>query len=147
MTAATLLSVIAGVSLAGRIAGGISSDRVGTKPVFIFCLLLQGAMMLWLMKATSVWMLYLFAAIWGFGYGGWAPLMTALTAELFGLRRMGSILGMVSVSFGIGGIAGPAIAGYISTATGSYSTAWLIGAIGMFLAAMIIPLLKTPKMG
>ena len=102
--------------------------------------------MLWLIKATSVWMLYLFAAIWGFGYGGWAPLMPALTAELFGLRQMGSILGMVSVSFGIGGIAGPAIAGYIFTATSSYSTAWLIGAVGMFLAAMILPLLKAPRM-
>lgn len=147
MTAATLLSVTASVSLAGRISGGISSDRVGRKPVFIFCLLLQGAMMLWLMKATSVWMLYLFAAIWGFGYGGWAPLMPALTAELFGLRQMGSILGMVSISFGIGGIAGPAIAGHIFTATGSYSTAWLTGAVAMFLAAMIIPFLKAPRMG
>lgn len=145
MTAAGFLSVIGGASLLGRVAGGLSCDRLGAKPVFVFSLLLQAAMMVWLIKATSVWMFYVFAALWGFGYGGWAPVMPALTGELFGLRHMGSILGVVSISFGIGGIAGPMIAGHIFTATGSYNTAWMIGAIAMFLAAMLIPFLRQPK--
>ncbi|TET88019.1 MAG: MFS transporter [Dehalococcoidia bacterium] len=147
MTAATFLSVIGATSIPGRILVGSASDKIGRKPVLIFCLLLQAVMMLWLIKSTSVWMFYLFAVIWGFGYGGWAPLMPAITAELFGLRHMGSILGLVAFSFGIGGAAGPALAGHIYTATDSYSTAWLIGAVGMFLAAMIIPLLKVPRTG
>lgn len=145
MTAATLLSVIGGVGIAGRIGGGIASDRLGRKPIFIFALLVQGAMMLWLWKSTSVGTFYVFAAIWGLGYGAWAPLMPALTAELFGLRHMGSILGLVSASFGIGGILGPAIAGNTYTDTDSYSTAFLIGGVVMFLGAMIIPFLKPPK--
>ncbi|MBL7119114.1 MAG: MFS transporter, partial [Dehalococcoidia bacterium] len=145
MTAATLLSAIGGASILGRIPGGMVSDRLGTKPVLVFCLLLQAAMMLWLREATSVSTLYVIVVIWGFGYGGWAPLMPALTAQLFGLRHMGSILGVVSTSFGIGGMAGSAIAGHIFTATDSYSTAFLIGAAVMFLAALIVPFLKAPK--
>ncbi|MFC1999795.1 MFS transporter [Chloroflexota bacterium] len=149
MAAATLLTVIGGASIGGRLVGGITSDSVGRKPIFIVCLLLQGAMMIWLSEAAespSVGVFYTAAAFWGVGYGGWAPLMSALTAELFGLRHMGSILGVVAMSYGIGGILGPAIAGSTHTEVDSYSTAFMIGAGIMFLAALLVPFLKQPGM-
>ncbi|MCX5999444.1 MAG: MFS transporter [Chloroflexi bacterium] len=147
MSAASLLSVVGGVSIIGRVGGGIGCDKLGKKPTFIFSLLLQAAMMVWLIKATSAWMFYVFAALWGFGYGGWAPVMPALTGELFGLRHMGSILGVISISFGIGGVVGPIMAGEIYTATGSYNKAWLIAAVAMSLAALIVVFLRAPKTG
>lgn len=144
VTAASFLSVIGGASIIARIAGGIASDKWGWKPVFITSLLLQAIVMLWLRNETSVWAFYLFAAIWGFGYGGWAPLMPAITAELFGLRHMGSVLGLVAVSFGMGGLLGSAIAGHTYTELDSYAMAFLIGAGMMTLAATAVPFLKIP---
>ena len=144
--ASTLLTVISGASIAGRLAGGTLSDRIGRKPIFAVCVLLQGVTMIWLAESASVGVLYTAAALWGVGYGGWAPLMTALTAELFGLRHMGSILGVVSLSYGLGGMIGPVIAGSAYTEADSYSIAFLIGAVIMFAAAVIVPFLKQPMM-
>ena len=73
------------------------------------------------------------------------PLMPAITGELFGLRNMGSIMGMAGISLGIGGTIGPVLAGYIVDSTGSYSIALLAGALAMFLAAAVVPLLKKPE--
>jgi len=144
--AATLLTVISGASIGGRLAGGLLSDRIGRKPVFALCVLLQGVTMIWMARSASVGALYAAAALWGVGYGGWGPLMAALTAELFGLRYMGSILGVVSLSYGLGGVIGPAIAGSAHTEADSYSTAFLIGGVIMFAAAVIVPFLKRPRL-
>jgi MFS family permease len=147
MTAATFLSVIGATSIAGRISVGMASDRLGRKKLYIFCFLLQAIMMLWLTKLASVWMFYLFAAIWGFSFGGMNSVFAALVAELFGLQHMGVVFGLITFIMGISSVGGPALAGYIFDATGSYSIAFLIGAIVMFLSAMILPLLKAPSMG
>ena len=145
MTAATLLSVAGGTNILGKILVGMASDKYGRKPLFIFCFLLQAIMIIWLIKSTSTWMFYMFAIFWGLGYGGWMPLMPAITGELFGLRNMGSIMGMAGISLGIGGTIGPVLAGYIVDSTGSYSIALLAGALAMFLAAAVVPLLKKPE--
>jgi len=144
MTAATLLSVAGGTNILGKIVVGIASDKYGRKPLFVICFLIQAAMIIWLIKSTSSWMFYVFATIWGLGYGGWMPLMPAIVGDLFGLRHMGSVLGVAGLSLGVGGTIGPIMAGYIVDSTGCYSPALLAGSLAMFMAAAIVPLLKTP---
>jgi OFA family oxalate/formate antiporter-like MFS transporter len=145
MRAAMLLSVIGATSIIGRILTGIGSDRFGRRLLFAMCLLLQGLMMFWLIKSTSILMLYVFAGVWGFGYGGWMPLQTAMTVDLFGMRDIGGIFGLTGLSYGIGGTIGPVLAGYVVDATGSYSLAFLIGALAVLLSAAIVTFLKAPK--
>jgi OFA family oxalate/formate antiporter-like MFS transporter len=145
MTAATFLTVIGGANIAGRLAIGTLSDRVGRKLLFVSCLAAQGLTMIWLISLDSVWTLYLFAGMWGFSYGGVGPMIPATAGELFGLRHMGRIFGLVTLTLSIGGAAGPYLAGAIKDATDSYHIAFLVGAGALLLAAAGVAFLKAPE--
>lgn len=143
--AATLLSSIGAVSIAGRLIMGAASDYIGRKRALAISTSIQGVMIIGFIASPSVWMLYLFAAIYGFGYGGNTPQFPALTGELFGLRRMGTILGTQTIFYGIGGALGPFLAGHIFDATGSYINAFALAAMAIFLTTTITFFLKKPK--
>ena len=91
-----------------------------------------------------MWQLYLFAAVFGFAYGGCAACEAPLVAGLFGLRSHGLVLGVINLGFTIGGSVGPLMAGYIFDVTGSYQLAFLIsaavGIVGFILAAVLRPI-------
>ena len=53
------------------------------------------AALLLLRSAKELWMFYLFAVLFGLSWGGGAALHSPITAELFGLRSHGAILGIV----------------------------------------------------
>ena len=95
-------------------------------------------------RATTGASLYAFAAVWGLGYGMWAPQLVTVVGETFGLRNVASIMGLVGMSFGVGGTIGPALAGKIFSTSGSYSLAFYLGAGAMLLAAAIMVLLVKP---
>ncbi|GAI94116.1 unnamed protein product, partial [marine sediment metagenome] len=125
IVAASIIAVIGGVNTAGRIGIGSAGDRIGNKRCLIISFILLVAALLWVMVAREAWMFYLFAVVFGFGYGGLAALMSLVPAELFGLRSLGTIVGAVMCSFTIGGAVGPVLAGSIFDMTGSYNPAFL----------------------
>jgi MFS family permease len=93
-----------------------------------------------LLAADGLAALYLSAAAFGFGYGGISALAPSTTAELFGLRAHGAILGLIASIGGDGGGAiGSAGAGYIFDVTGRYFAAFLICAVisGISLGLMV----------
>ena len=140
--AAAVLSLIGGLSVVGRVLMGTVSDRIGRKPTAIICALLQAGAMVWLMWSQDLWMLYLFALFYGLTYGGIGPSIAALIGDTFGLRNMGAILGALDIGFGVGGALGSAIGGLIFDATNSYFMAFLLGAVVMFISALLIALIK-----
>ncbi|MFC1968783.1 MFS transporter, partial [Chloroflexota bacterium] len=102
--------------------------------------------MLWLIGSTSTWMLYPFAVVYGlFQGGGFEAPTNALVGEIFGLRSVGVIMGALATGWGIGAAIGPTLAGYIFDISGSYSAAFLTGAIAMSVAAFFFLLLQAPK--
>jgi len=144
--AANILAVIGGLSIAGRIIIGSVGDRIGNKPAVIFSLILLSVALLWLQLAKEVWMLYLFAAIFGFAYGGWVALISPIVAELFGLSSHGITLGIIAFGFTIGGAIGPVLAGSIFDITSSYYLAFLVCAT-MSVIGVILALLLTQLVG
>ena len=145
ITAATMLSIISGASIAGRVIMGLVSDRIGRKKAFAICVFTEGVMIFWLIGASNAWMLFTFGAIWGFSYGGHSPQFPALIGETFGLRYMGAILGAATFFWGVGSALGPVVAGHILDITGSYSNAFIIGGVVTSLAAAVSFLLKRPE--
>jgi MFS family permease len=133
------------VTIPSRILIGMASDKVGKKRIGIVCALLHTVAMLWLIGATDVWMFYLFAVIYGIGYGGIDPPIVALIGDVFGLRRVGVIMGSLIVGWGLGAALGPYIAGLIFDFSNSYSVAFLLAALVMVMAAVFISRLETPK--
>jgi MFS transporter, OFA family, oxalate/formate antiporter len=144
-TAASCLTALGAGNIVGFIAGGVLSDRLGRKPVMAVSLVVQAALLVWLINASSAWMFLAFSALWGVTVGGWAPLMPTVAGELFGLRRIGSIVGAVSMTYGVGGAVGLYGAGYVFTATDSYTAAYAAGVGALLLSAAVVPLLKPPR--
>jgi MFS family permease len=145
ISAATILSVIGGVSLAARVIIGAITDRVKVKTSVIVCLSLLTTALFWLQFSNSLWQLYLFAILFGMGYGGLSCLQSLIAAELYGLLTLGVITALFSFSFNIGGALGPFLAGYIFDVSSSYFWAFL-GCILVALTGLIISTtLKPPR--
>ena len=144
--AATIMTIIGGLSIAGRVIMGGYGDRIGNKPVLIIGFILMVIALSWVVAAKELWMLYLFAIIFGFSYGGLMTLQSPMVADLFGLHAHGVILGAVVFSTTIGGAIGPLLAGYIFDITSSYHLAFLVYvALSVISLALIWRLRLTSK--
>jgi len=126
----------------GRVIMGGASDRIGAKRALIISFILVSLALFWLQVAKELWMLYLFAVIYGFSYGGLSALLSPMTAEQFGLSSLGVILGVIMLGGATGAAIGPVVAGYIFDITGSYYPAFLIYAIAAVIGLILISLLK-----
>lgn len=140
--AAGVLSTIGGVSMAGRFITGLSIDRIGSKIVMIFCFILLIIGLLWLQIAKELWMLYLFAVIYGCAHGGFFTAISPMVAEFFGIKAHGALFGIVVFSGTFGGALGPFLAGYIFDLTAGYSLAFWMCTLVTGLGFMLISLLK-----
>jgi MFS family permease len=143
-SAAVVLSLVGGGSIAGRIIMGGASDRIGVKTTLIIALSITFLGFIWLQPADELWMLYLFAPVYGFAYGALIALQALSGARLFGLVALGIIVGMISFSYAVGGAIGPIIAGYIFDITGNYQAAFIICAILAFSGLVLVVFLRQP---
>ena len=145
-TAAGILSAIGGISMTGRFVIGIAVDRIGNRRSMIICLVLLILALLWMQLARELWMLCLFAVVYGFGHGGLLTVVSPIVAEYFGVRYHGALFGIVFFSTMVGGALGPVIAGYIFDTTGSYSLAfWICTAVAAIALGLIISLRQTKQ--
>jgi MFS family permease len=140
--AAGVLSTIGGVSMASRFISGLAIDRIGSKRVMIFCFILLIAVLLWLQIANELWMLYLFAVIYGVAHGGFFTAFSPLIAEFFGIKSHGTLFGITMFSGTFGGALGPVMAGYVFDVTGAYAGAIWICIVISVLGFVLISLLK-----
>jgi len=143
-SAASILAVIGGASIAGNVILGGAADRIGNRQVYIIGFILMSAALFWLVLAREMWMFYLFAVVLGFARGGMATSDSPLVAGLFGLNSHGLILGVTSLGFTMGAALGPFLAGSIFDASGSYQTAFLLSAaisiVGIVITALLTPI-------
>ena len=141
--AAKILVVIGGLNIVGRLLVGVSSDRVGNKLGLIVVFIMLSVAVFWLQFAKELWMLYLFAVIFGFANGGVIVSMSSVGAELFGLRAHGVILGIYIFVFSIGGAIGSVLTGRIFDITSSYQLAFWVFAV-LSIAGLILSLFLKP---
>jgi MFS family permease len=139
--ATRVLATIGGLSIAGRFIMGFSSDRIGNKWALVICYGFMCVSLGWLLLADRLWMLLVFAVVYGFAHGGFFTLMSPLTAEFFGTVSHGTIFGMIIFASTIGGAIGPLLAGYVFDLTGSYRALLLslplISSVGLGATLML----------
>jgi len=136
-SAASILAIIGGLGVAGRIMMGGAGDKMGNKLALIVCVSLMSAALFWLLGAREVWMLYLFAGVFGFAYGGFTALGSPIVAELFGTSSLGVILGATALGATIGDAIGPVLTGMVFDITGGYYLAFLTCAIVSIMAIIL----------
>ena len=146
--AASITSIIAGCSVIGGLSTGFISDRIGGRLLLIACISSAALALLWLLFAKEIWMLYIFAVIFGVGLGGIGPLQVVVSAELFGIGSLGMIFGGLALFITVGAALGPPLAGSIFDIAGSYSLAFLICVIiGVLAIILSLILLKARGWG
>ena len=143
--AAATLSLMQAVAIPSRLIAGFIADKVDKRTIAIFFALLITLAMFWLVAADMAWMFYLFAVIFGLSYGGIDPPVIALVGDVFGLRKVGEIMGILMISWGLGSATGPYIGGLIFDFTGSYQLAFISGGLIMALAAIFMSRVHTDK--
>lgn len=144
VTAATIISVIGGASIISKVGVGIAVDHLGNKMVAIIVTSLMLVSMITIQLSNALWVLYIFAVFFAFGYGGFAAIQSPYLAELFGLKSHGAIFGFVLFILGAGAF-GPVVAGKIFDATSSYRLAFIILGILSFLGILFAIGIRTNR--
>ena len=142
--AATVLSLMTIVSIPSRLVAGFMADRIEKRKVIIGFALLIAVSMTWLSWADQVWQYYLFAILFGVAYGGIDPPLVALVGDTFGLSKVGQVMGVLMISWGIGSAVGPYVGGLSFDVTGTYKMAFLAGGILVFVMAICARWLGEP---
>ncbi len=140
--AATVISLMGAARMIGMIGLGVVADRAGRKKVAIISTLVQSGAMVWLIWAQELWMFYLFAVVYGLANGGLFSGVTALLGDTFGLKRLGTILGLLEVGWGLGAAVGPLVGGFIYDTRGSYSIAFILAAAAMIVITFLVVILQ-----
>ena len=145
ITAASALGLIGLFSIMGRIVLGATSDKIGFNNGLFFSCSVCALTLVWLMLTRNTWMLYVFSILFGFFYGGRAPLLPGLMGEFFGILSLGELMGFLTTAYAIAGLCGPLFAGYMFDKTGSYHIAFILAAISYAAAAAIAFYAKPPQ--
>ncbi|MFK4058385.1 MFS transporter [Brevundimonas sp. NPDC046655] len=86
-----------------------------------------------------------FAATFGFLWLGTVPLTNGLVAQIFGVRHLSALAGIVFLSHQVGAFLGAWLAGVAFDLTGSYGAIWIISIILAVMAALAnVPVREAP---
>ncbi|MFC1910994.1 MFS transporter, partial [Chloroflexota bacterium] len=138
------------VQSVSNIVSGLAADKSGSRKVLIISLVLISSSLFLLVTVTSVPLFYVFAIIYSFGIGGATGIQAMFTAELFGMKSHGVILGALAFGFTIGGAVGPLLTGYLFDVFSTYIIAFVtsatVGLVGIILTAILRPVCKKNKL-
>ncbi|MGD9118640.1 MAG: MFS transporter [Dehalococcoidia bacterium] len=138
INAATILTIIGGISIPSGVLVGKIIDTYGAKIPLISFILLLGGVILSLTWARELWNFYLIAAFIGPSCSGMGVSMSTLTVEAFGKRRLGTIMSSYDAVFSVGFAIGAFAGGLVHDIYSNYNLAFLISAIGLAMSALLI---------
>ena len=138
-TIGALVAIYTAVSTIFILIGGYLGDRLPMRLVAFGFSTIQPLAAVVLVLAHSTEMLVLFAVLFGVGWGGRTPVMTALRGAYFGRKAYAAILGISMLPFNILLFIAPVFAGLMRDATGTYDLSFLIiGAVSLFGAFLFL---------
>ncbi|MGQ3027135.1 MAG: MFS transporter [Ferrovibrionaceae bacterium] len=137
-TAAWALSLIGLFNVAGSLLAGVLGQRFRKKYLLSLIYAARAVVILaFITLPLSAASAYVFAAVIGVLWLSTVPLTTGLVGQIFGVRYLGTIGGLVFLSHQLGSFAGVWLGGYLFDATGSYDLVWWLS-IGLGLLAAIL---------
>ena len=143
---ATALALIGLFNIAGSFVAGYLGGRFSKKYLLSGIYILRAVIIaLFLALPVTPLTVYLFAAGIGFLWLGTVPLTNGLVAQIFGVRFVSMLFGIVFLSHQIGSFAGVWLGGYLFDATGSYNLVWIGSiALGVIAAILNLPIDERP---
>ncbi len=145
MTSATVLSLVVGISIVGRLVIGALGTRFEGRHLTVACLAVFAISLIILMNVKTLPILYLYTVVAGLGFGGPLVLRSSMVGAYYGRAYYAQIMGYLS-PFMLISAAGPLFAGLIYDSTGSYRMAFMIAIILLGVALVCALLARPPKL-
>ena len=120
----------------------IAADYLGSKWVMAVCFFLQVVPVFILFFAHDAWMFYLFAILFGIGFGGEMTAFPIINRQYYAHAPMGTTYGWQMMGAGLGMASGAALGGVLVDLTGGFTATM---ALSLVLSAMgVISILFLP---
>ena len=123
--AANIISLVLTFSIIGRLFMGWLADHMPKKYVMLLIYLLVAAAIPLLFFASTPSAVYLFAAVFGLGLGGEYLIIPLMAAELFGVKVLGRLMGVILTADGVAEAVCPMLIGYLRDRTGNYNVGFI----------------------
>ena len=132
--ASTMAGIRGLLSLPGRAATSTVTNRFGLVNSLRLVYLTMALGTAALVVAGAVAWVWIFVVTTGVAFGSVAPLQGLYAAELYGQRRIGTLMGMQQLIIGAASATGPFLLGFTIDATGGYATMLVIATALQLLA-------------
>ena len=138
---ANIISSVLFSSIIGRVLMGWLADKFPKKYVMILIYTLVAASIPLLYFASAPGIIYLFAFIFGIGLGGDYMIIPLMAAELFGVRIMGRVMGLVLTADGLAEAFSPMLVAKLRDSSENYANGFavliILAVIGIIAVAML----------
>jgi len=138
---ANVISLVLLSSIIGRVLMGWLADKFPKKYVMILIYTLVAGSIPLLYFASTPGVIYLFAFIFGMGLGGDYMIIPLMAAELFGIRIMGRVMGLVLTADGLAEAFSPMLVAWLRDNSGNYANGFaaliILAVIGIIAVAML----------
>ena len=138
VTAAGVLSTLALVSVTTRFLIPVISDYIGARGTMATAFMWQGLPVLMLFWAHEPWQFYMFAVIFGIGYGGEGSAFPVINRQYFGRGPMGASFGWQQLGAGSGMALGAWVGGALFWVFDSYTATILVSTLTSVAGAVVI---------
>ena len=136
--AAASLSIIGLCNIFGSLISGHLSGIYSKKWILTYIYAARSiVIVLFLITPISTFTIYAFSFATGLLWLATVPPTSGLVAQMFGLRFMGTLYGIVFLNHQIGSFTGVWLGGYLFDTTGSYNQVWWWAAIIAAVTALI----------
>lgn len=135
-SASTMAGIRGLLSLPGRAGVSFLANHLGVVNALRLMYVSMAAGTLALAFAGPIGWVWVFVVLTGITFGSVAPLQGLYAADLYGRERIGTLMGMQQVVFGVASAAGPFVLGLTVDRTGGYATL-LVAVVVLQIAAML----------
>lgn len=134
--AALSFGVLSGVNGVSVFCSGYFSDKFERRYILGMVYFVRGIAFLCLLLLSGQVALWAFAIIGGMSWLATVPLTTALTSEIYGYKKLGSLVGFINMSHQIGGAASVILFGVVFDYYGNYDLGLWVGVISLIIASI-----------
>jgi MFS family permease len=145
-SASLAAGAVGGMSILGRVGLGFLSERHPIRLIYALCYVMVGVGIgaLWATASCGSLAVIAYVAFFGVGLGGSFALSALLVGELFGVRALGEIFGLLGLAATIGGAVGGTGAGLLFDRAGSYDSVFALALILCLVGMVLILSVKAP---
>lgn len=136
--AAMIIALVNIFSVISRFVAPIIAERFGGKPSIAYALLMQGLTVLILFWAQDVWVFYLFAVIFGLGYGAEMSAYLVVNRQYFGQGPLATCYGFQTAGALMGHAIATGLAGLVLFVTDSYTTILVMSMAFSLVGVLVI---------